>query len=130
MKNSKLLSLIAFSLILLTACGRGGGDPVMEAMPAEPEATALREFDVTVSRWSFEPASIAVNAGEEVTLRLTSDGVDQSFGMPDFGIGTTLTDGAIAELSFIADETGVFASECGEECGGGPSDMSFEVVVN
>ncbi len=107
----KTLAVAAALLLLLAACGTADGDAI----------------EVVATDFSFEPTSISVDQGEEVTIELDNQGdAEHSFTAEDLGIDVEAEGGSTAEGSFTAPETdGTFEFVCKFH----PDQMRGEVVV-
>jgi len=112
--------LLAASLFLL-ACS-------VWAAGQQGERRVIR---VNAERFAFAPSEIALQAGEEVELRLKSD--DTSHGFRILGTNTNVAipkrgKGEIAVVIKL-DEPGRYTFECSRMCGAGHDFMRGELVV-
>lgn len=89
----------------------------------------LREFTVTAKNWQFSPATIIVNQGDKVRIKITSVDVTHSFMLKDFNINVKLEPNQTQVIEFTADKFGVFPFRCGVPCGEGHRDMTGTLVV-
>jgi len=94
------------------------------------EGGGERKFEITASRYKFEPAQIAVEEGDTVRLVLHSADTDHGFAIPALKVKAEIPKGgASVDLSFVASRAGRFAFACSEYCGMGHKGMTGELVV-
>jgi plastocyanin len=106
--------LLVAGLGLLAACGNdaGGGDG--EAL------------EVTASDFSFDPTTLEVEPGAEVTVTLINDGeAEHSFSIEDPEVEVEAEGGEEAETSFTAPDEGTLDFFCKYH----PTQMTGELVV-
>lgn len=111
--------------LLGTSCLSSAG-----ALARTSPATPNRVFEVTASRYRFEPALIEVEEGDRVVLRLHS--VDGPHGIAIKGQKAKASipeDGSLVTVEFVAGKAGVFPFACNEYCGPGHSRMQGRLVV-
>lgn len=89
----------------------------------------LREFDITAKNWEFSPATIIVNQGDKVRIKITSVDVTHSFMLKDFNVNVKLEPNKTQIIEFVADKFGVFPFRCGVPCGEGHRNMTGTLVV-
>jgi cytochrome c oxidase subunit 2 len=90
----------------------------------------VKTFEVTASRFRFEPATIRVAQGDAVQLRLHSADRSHAFAIKAFRVKTLIPRGGeTVAVQFIADRAGTFAFTCADYCGTGHSAMKGELVV-
>lgn len=114
---------VGLLFLIGTACFTGAGVLARSTPPA-------RVFDVTASRYQFEPALIEVEEGDRVVLRLKS--VDGPHGIAIKGVKARASipeDGSLVTLEFVARKAGRFEFACNEYCGPGHSRMRGRLVV-
>ena len=118
----------------LGALGRAFIPVVLLAVPAfaiRREANAgPRVFEVTASRFKFEPSVLEVTEGDEV--KITARSVDSKHGLAIKELKVKLAipkGGAPVTVEFTAAKAGTFAIECSEYCGSGHRDMRAKLVV-
>ena len=101
----------------------GAGDP------GDLEAAA-RTFEVTASRFRFEPATLEVAEGDRVVLTLRSADGKHGIAIPEFKVKATIPKGgAPVTVRFVASKAGTFRFECSEYCGSGHRQMKGRLVV-
>ena len=106
----------AMSAVSWAGPARSGGD--------------VKTFDVTASRFRFEPATIQVAQGDAVQLRLRSADRSHAFAIKAFRVKTLIPRGGeTVTVQFTADQAGTFAFTCAEYCGTGHSGMRGQLVV-
>ena len=150
----KLVSMIGlFFVVLLVACGSPSTDIPQDAAPvpdAKPEArmpepasataapgvaaatgSALREFNVVMKKYSFEPSTITVKKNDRVklTIAVPAGDTDHGLGLLDFGVNVFVKPGETKTAEFTADQVGTFPIFCSEYCGSGHLGMKGTFVV-
>jgi cytochrome c oxidase subunit 2 len=98
------------------------------AAPSVPEAT--QRFEVTASRYKFDPARIEVRQGDVVELVLRSADTDHGLAIKAYAVKVAIPKGGeTVGVSFVASRVGTFPIECSEYCGSGHKRMKGEIVV-
>ncbi len=93
-------------------------------------APAPQRFEVTASRYKFEPARIEVAKGDVVELVLRSADTTHGLAIKAYEVKVAIPKGGeTVEVSFVADRAGSFPIECSEYCGSGHKRMKGELVV-
>jgi cytochrome c oxidase subunit 2 len=89
-----------------------------------------RRFEVTASRYKFEPNRIEVRQGDVVDLVLRSADTDHGVAIKAYGVKVAIPKGGeTVGVSFVASRAGTFPIECSEYCGSGHKQMKGELVV-
>lgn len=88
-----------------------------------------RVVPVTVTDWSFSPATVTVKKGENVKLELKGDDGVHSLLVADLGLNVRVEPGSDTVVTLPTDKTGTFEGRCGVPCGPGHRDMKFTIVV-
>lgn len=88
-----------------------------------------KTIEMTAKKWEFNPATITVNQGDEITLKITSQDVTHGFSLPEFDVSANLEPGKTTTVNFVADQKGNFTFSCSVFCGTGHSDMKGTLVV-
>lgn len=98
-----LVALVAVAL--LSGCGAR----------RQPAAGPAKTFTVVGLDYSFEPADITVEEGDEVVIQFRNDGaLGHTWELPAFNIiSDELMTGETQELRFVADKAGVYEIICG-----------------
>lgn len=103
--------------------------PCSQASAAKGDtASEVKEFNLTLSRYSFNPNVIRVNQGDRVRFHLRSTDVEHGFCIrgcekthqcKKFGkfCDVTVHPQREVEVEFTADEAGVFPIRCSSTCG-------------
>ena len=100
--------------------------PARAAEPAAP----VRTFEVTASKYRFEPARIEVTEGDTVRLVLHSTDTTHGIGIKEFKVDTRIPKGGEpVTVEFVADKVGTFEFKCSHFCGLGHGHMKGELVV-
>ena len=90
----------------------------------------LRSFEVTASRFQFQPSRLEVNLGDRVSITLRSTDVDHGFSLPVFDVEAQIpAGGEPVTIEFVADKPGTFPFGCITVCGEGHFGMLGELVV-
>jgi cytochrome c oxidase subunit 2 len=91
--------------------------------------SALR-FELTASRYKFEPARIEVRQGDVVELVLRSADTDHGLAIKAYAVKVAIPKGGeTVGVSFVASRSGTFPIDCSEYCGSGHKRMRGELVV-
>ena len=109
---------------------------VLLALACAAGARALQSTDrrviyVTAERFAFTPSEIAVTAGEEIELRLTSDDTSHGFRVQgtDINVAIPKRGGKELVVTFKAPGPGRYTFECNRMCGAGHDFMRGVLVV-
>ena len=99
------------------------------AWPVTARAEA-RSFEVTASKYQFEPAVLTVDQGDHVTITLKSSDRSHGFAIKEFGVKTDIpAGGGTVSVEFVADKPGTFVFSCSKYCGSGHGRMKGQLVV-
>jgi len=96
---------------------------------AAAPADNVKEFTMTAQNWQFSPATITVNKGDKVRLKITSVDVTHGFALKDFNVNVTLEPGQTQIVEFVADKVGSFSFRCSVPCGEGHREMQGTLIV-
>ena len=103
------------SLVLFLLDAAGGAD---------------RRFEVTASRYRFEPPLIEVTEGDRVLVTVRSTDVEHGWAIKKLKVKTVVPSGGQAvHLEFVAGKPGTYVITCSEYCGKGHSKMKGKLVV-
>jgi nitrosocyanin len=91
---------------------------------------AVKEFNMTVKQFSFDPDTITVNTGDKVKINIRSLDVMHGFAIDEFGVNEQLPPLQTVTVEFVADKTGTFRFYCSVPCGPGHREMSGQLIVN
>jgi cytochrome c oxidase subunit 2 len=101
-------------------------DPVRA--PGEPPSP--RSFEITASRFQYEPARLEVTEGDAVRLTLRSTDTTHGFGIKELKVEAVIPKGGEpVTVEFVADQAGTFEFFCTEYCGAGHRNMRGTLVV-
>jgi cytochrome c oxidase subunit 2 len=90
----------------------------------------VKQFNVTASRFQFDPATITVVEGDRVRLRLHSIDRPHAFAIKAFRVKALIPRaGEAINVEFVADRAGSFDFTCAEYCGTGHARMKGRLVV-
>ena len=122
LERSTWRSLVVLALAL--AGVRVGG-----SSEATPPASA-KHFDVTVSRFKFEPETLEVTEGDRVSVTVHSSDTTHGFAIKKLKVKKSVPkDGSPVEVEFVAAEPGTYEITCSEYCGKGHRSMKARLVV-
>ena len=97
---------------------------------ASSTAEVAQRFEVTASRYAFDPARIEVRRGDVVELVLRSADTDHGLAIKAYAVKVAIPKGGqTVGVSFVASRVGTFPIECSEYCGSGHKRMRGELVV-
>ena len=103
---------------------------LLPAGAASSAAEAAQRFEVTASRYKFEPARIEVRQGDVVELVLRSADTEHGLAIKAYAVKVAIPKGGeTVVVSFVASRPGTFPIECSEYCGSGHKRMKGELVV-
>jgi cytochrome c oxidase subunit 2 len=118
--TTRLVLFLPWMAVLGMPC-TGGASTAVEA---------TRRFEMTASRYRFDPARIEVKQGDVVELVLRSADTDHGLAIKAYAVKVAIPkSGAAVEVSFVASRLGSFPIECSEYCGSGHKRMRGELVV-
>ena len=116
----RLLGVLSWAVVL----------GMLPAGAASSAAEATQRFEVTASRYKFDPARIEVRQGDVVELVLRSADTDHGLAIKAYGVKVAIPKGGeTVGVSFVASRAGTFPIECSEYCGSGHKRMRGELVV-
>ncbi len=97
--------------------------------PALP-ADSVKEFQITASRFAFDPETIEVTEGDQVRLTLRSADTTHGIAIPELQVKAKIPKGgAPVTTEFVASKPGTFVIKCSEYCGPGHKKMLGSLVV-
>lgn len=108
---------------------------VQDALPwSEPgvrEIVAGEKYDVYIvaKRFLYEPNTVEVPVGAEVTFYVTSTDVQHGFKIQDTNINFMVIPGEVSKLTATFDEAGTYDYICTEYCGLAHAVMFGSVIV-
>ncbi|MBI4150676.1 cupredoxin domain-containing protein [Candidatus Woesearchaeota archaeon] len=89
-----------------------------------------KEFELTATSFSFEPALITVSAGDHVKLLVTAADKDHGISLPAFGVNEQTPQGVVTIIEFDATRRGLFEYRCNTFCGSGHDAMIGAIEVH
>ena len=90
---------------------------------------APRTIDITVKRFSYDPAEITLKKGEPVVLVLKSADVAHGLRIRDLDVNIKVKAGGTAEAQFTPEKTGDFIGRCSVFCGRGHGSLMLKLHV-
>ena len=113
------LSLIVVAAVLAIAAPR-------RVLPSD----SVKEFEITASRFAFEPEAIEVTEGDRVRLTLRSADTTHGIAIGELQVKAKIPKGgALVTTEFVASKPGTFVIKCSEYCGPGHKKMLGTLVV-
>lgn len=95
--------------------------------PAEP---GEKSFEVTASRFQYEPDTLEVEEGDAVRITLRSADGTHGFAIKEYKVKKAIPKGgAPVTVEFVASKPGTFSFVCSEYCGPGHREMKGRLVV-
>ncbi len=139
MPRSSTIRLVLAVLVVAVGAGMA---VVLGHGSREPQR---RKFDIRARKYAYDPATIAVNLGDTVSIRLSSIDVVHGFYLEGHGIdaevyplektfrlrdeGATEHYRRVEEVVFVADKVGKFRYRCSHTCGYLHPFMQGELIV-
>lgn len=118
--RKRLLGVVPWAVVL----------GMLPAGAVSSAADATLRFDVTASRYKFDPARIEARQGNVVELVLRSADTDHGFAIKAYAVKVAIPKGGeTVGVAFVASHVGTFPIECSEYCGSGHKRMKGELVV-
>jgi cytochrome c oxidase subunit II len=120
-------TVVAFSMAAAL-----GGAATAQAIRPQPEQTGhiVKTFEVTASRFKFEPAVLEVAEGDTVVLTLRSADTIHGLAIKALGVKIVIPKNREAvSVRFVAPRAGTFEISCSEYCGSGHRRMKGQLVV-
>lgn len=100
------------------------------ALGDELPTTAPRTFEITASRYTFDPDRIEVQEGDHLRLILRSTDTTHGLAIDGYGVEVVIPKGGEeVSVEFMAHRAGVFRMKCSEYCGSGHRRMQGRLVV-
>ena len=91
---------------------------------------APRVVQMTARRFVYEPAEIALKAGEPVVVEIRSVDFVHGMNIPDLGMRLDLVPGRVTRLELQPKAPGVIDFVCDNFCGDGHEEMHGRFVVS
>ncbi len=90
----------------------------------------VKTFEITASRFEFQPDRIEVTEGDQVRLALHSTDTTHGFSIPELKVKVRIPKGgATVTAEFVASQAGTFTIKCSEYCGPRHKQMLATLVV-
>jgi cytochrome c oxidase subunit 2 len=98
--------------------------------PLAAADAAVKTFEITASRFEFQPDRIEVAEGDQVRLTLRSADTTHGIAIPELKVKVKIPKGgATVTAEFVAAKAGTFVIKCSEYCGPGHKQMLGTLVV-
>ena len=105
--------------------------PIVQTRASGEGATATKRFDITASKFRFDPETLEVEEGDRVTLTLRSADVKHGIALKPFRIKAAIPKGGEpVTVEFVAEKAGTYEFRCSEYCGPRHSGMRGRLVVH
>lgn len=97
---------------------------------AEEAHAADRSFEITASRFEFNPSSIQVQEGDRVKITVKSADTTHGFAIKAYKVKLKVPKGGEpVSVEFVTDKAGTFDITCSEYCGPGHRGMKGKLLV-
>ena len=114
--------LSAATLLALGAAAAG--------TPGDSRPAPARVFEMTASRFKFEPSTLQVAEGDRVRLTLRSGDTEHGFAIKKLDVKVAVPKtGEPVTVEFVAGKAGTYDFKCSEYCGSGHGRMKGQLVV-
>ncbi|WP_312110390.1 cupredoxin domain-containing protein [Brevibacillus reuszeri] len=120
-----LVSAVALSAMLMTACGGESKDQAASGNSATPAATSGTAVNIEASNWKFNQDTFEVKAGEEFTINFKS--VEGFHGIGIQGLDVDIQKEGSKTMKI--DEAGEYTIFCNVICGPDHGKMVAKLVV-
>jgi cytochrome c oxidase subunit II len=97
--------------------------------PTPSPAAEERVVEISARRFEFTPATITLQRGQPVVLRLRTQDVAHGFYMKALGIDTTIEPGKVTDVPLTPTAAGRFVTICDHFCGAGHGNMKLTILV-
>ncbi len=100
------------------------------ALGEEIPVIGVRTFEITASRYAFDPERIEVQQGDRVRLTLRSADTTHGLALDGYPVEVVIPKGGEeVSVEFMAHRPGTFRITCSEYCGSGHRRMQGRLVV-
>lgn len=86
-------------------------------LPAGAATPQAHRFEITARQFAYEPATLTVQRGDTITLRLESLDAAHGLFIDGYAVNLQAEPGKSAEVTFVADQAGKFKFRCSISCG-------------
>ncbi|MBT4119315.1 MAG: hypothetical protein HOG89_04770 [Candidatus Peribacter sp.] len=97
--------------------------------PTIQEDTKGRTIMLHTSDWKFEPSTIRLKKGENVSLHLMGIQGNHGVAIPGLGIKESMAQGEMKLVKIPTDKVGTFDFFCNVQCGAGHGDMQGTIII-
>ncbi|GED71253.1 hypothetical protein BRE01_49550 [Brevibacillus reuszeri] len=120
-----LVSAVALSAMLMTACGGESKDQAASGNSATPAATSGTAVNIEASNWKFNQDTFEVKAGEEFTINFKSAEGFHGIGIQGLDVDIQKEGSKTMKI----DEAGEYTIFCNVICGPDHGKMVAKLVV-
>jgi len=85
--------------------------------PVTAASPASRTIQISASSYAYDPATIEVNLGDQVTIELSSADVVHGIHIDGYDFEMASEPGQTTRATFVANQSGVFSIRCSVTCG-------------
>ena len=108
----RYLTPLLLAAVALSIAGCSGDDAIGPGSK-QTEAPETVDVEMTIEDFSFDPAVIDIDLGDEIFVELANDGeVTHTFTASEFFVDETLESGQDVDVSFTPNEPGEFTFFC------------------
>lgn len=104
------LCIAALTVILI-------GAAMIAPLPIQAAPPQARTIDVNARAFGYEPASLSVQRGDTITLKLESGDALHGLYVDGYEIELNADPGHSSSITFVADKEGKFKFRCSISCG-------------
>ncbi|MBI4789221.1 MAG: cupredoxin domain-containing protein [Chloroflexi bacterium] len=108
--NRNKLTIAATTLFLILAA-------MVVPLPLSAAAPQSRDIAINARTFAFEPSTLQVNHGDEVTLHFESLDASHGLFIDGYDVDIKAEPGKSAHVTFAADRAGKFKFRCSISCG-------------
>jgi cytochrome c oxidase subunit II len=122
------------ALIVIAVYGCSGAskqltDADRSLQPTGDIEDGVRVIQLQAKQYEFSPDPMVVRVGERVRIEAVSMDVEHGLDIPGYNINRKLQPGKPENITFIANQEGVFPTHCSVYCGWGHMFMHGRLVV-
>lgn len=107
-RRTQIAVVATFLLILVT---------LFAPLPLGASAPQARRIEMSARQFAYEPATLTVNRGDTITFHLESLDATHGWFVDGYNVNIQAEPGKSAEVTFVADQAGLFKFRCSIPCG-------------
>ncbi len=120
-RNRQIVAVTGTALLILAA--------LVVPWPIAASAPQARRIEINARQFAYEPATLAVNRGDTITLHLESLDAMHGLFVDGYAVNIQAEPGKSAQVTFVADKEGQFKFRCSVPCGALHPFMLGELTV-